>query len=157
MLYTESAGQQEMIHLWLSFWASQVTQWERIHLQCRRHWRCGFDLWVRKIPWVGSDNSLQYFCMENSMDRGAWQATVHGVPKILTQFRDWVPLLLSCQGRERRGRLVFNSSVSSWETVDLSSKTRSFSSSKSPAVSPWTTFLPMAHQPFSSCSDENLK
>ena len=24
---------------------------------------------------------LQYFCLENSMDRGAWRATVHGVPK----------------------------------------------------------------------------
>ena len=23
---------------------------------------------------------LQYFCLENSMDRGAWWATVHGVP-----------------------------------------------------------------------------
>ena len=27
---------------------------------------------------VGNDNPLQY-CLENSMDRGAWQATVHGV------------------------------------------------------------------------------
>ena len=29
---------------------------------------------------------LQYFCMENSMDRGAWWATVHGVPKSQTQM-----------------------------------------------------------------------
>ena len=89
------------------------------------------------------------------MDRGAWQATVHGVPKILTQLRDWVPLRLSCQGRGRRGRLVFNSSVSTEEMVALSSKTRSGSSSKPLAVSPWTTLLPMAHEPFSSCSDES--
>ena len=27
----------------------------------------------------GNGNPLQYFCLENSMDRGAWQATVHGV------------------------------------------------------------------------------
>ena len=27
----------------------------------------------------GNGNSLQYFCLENSMDRGAWQATVHGI------------------------------------------------------------------------------
>ena len=27
----------------------------------------------------GNVNQLQYFCLENSMDRGAWQATVHGV------------------------------------------------------------------------------
>ena len=29
----------------------------------------------------GNRNSLQYSCLENSMDRGAWGATVHGVTK----------------------------------------------------------------------------
>ena len=38
------------------------------------------------------------------MDRGAWQATVHGVPKILTQLRDWVTLMLSFLGREEEGK-----------------------------------------------------
>ena len=32
----------------------------------------GFNLWVRKTPKVGNGNPLQYFCLENSMDRGAW-------------------------------------------------------------------------------------
>ena len=32
----------------------------------------GFDPWVGKIPGEGND-------LENSMDRGAWRATVHGV------------------------------------------------------------------------------
>ena len=27
---------------------------------------------------VGNDNLLQYSCLENSMDRGAWWTTVHG-------------------------------------------------------------------------------
>ena len=31
----------------------------------------------------GNGNLLQYFCLKNSMDRGAWQATVHGVAKKL--------------------------------------------------------------------------
>ena len=31
--------------------ASQVTQWWRICLQCRRHRRCGFSPWVGMIPW----------------------------------------------------------------------------------------------------------
>ena len=31
---------------------------------------------------VGSGNPLQYSCLENSMDRGAWQAIVHGTTKI---------------------------------------------------------------------------
>ena len=28
---------------------------------------------------VGNGNPLQYSCLENSMDRGAWWATVHGI------------------------------------------------------------------------------
>ena len=35
-----------------------------------------------RSPGVGNGNSLQYFCLENSMDRGAWWATVHGVARI---------------------------------------------------------------------------
>ena len=31
-----------------------------------------------KSPIEGNGNPLQYSCLENSMDRGAWQATVHG-------------------------------------------------------------------------------
>ena len=31
-------------------------------------------------------NPLQYSCLENSMDRGAWRATVHGVTKSWTQL-----------------------------------------------------------------------
>ena len=33
------------------------------------------------FPRGGNSNSLQYSCLRNSMDRGAWQATVHGVEK----------------------------------------------------------------------------
>ena len=32
-------------------------------------------------PGEGNGNPLQYSCLENPMDRGAWQATVHGVAK----------------------------------------------------------------------------
>ena len=32
-------------------------------------------------PGVGSGNPLQHSCLENSMDRGAWCATVHGAAK----------------------------------------------------------------------------
>ena len=34
-----------------------------------------------KSPGEGNDHSFQYSCLENHMDRGAWQATVHGVVK----------------------------------------------------------------------------
>ena len=32
-------------------------------------------------PGEGNGNPPQYSCLENSMDRGAWRATVHGAPK----------------------------------------------------------------------------
>ena len=37
-----------------------------------------------RYPGVGNGNPLQYSCLENSMDRGAQRATVHGVTKIRT-------------------------------------------------------------------------
>ena len=40
-----------------------------------------FDPSVRKIPREGNGNPFHYCCLEKSMDRGAWQATVHGVTK----------------------------------------------------------------------------
>jgi len=39
-----------------------------------------------RYPGVGNGNLLQYFLPENSMDRGAWQATVRGVTKSQTQL-----------------------------------------------------------------------
>ena len=32
-----------------------------------------------RSPEEGNGNPLQYSCLENPMDRGAWQATVHGI------------------------------------------------------------------------------
>ena len=34
-----------------------------------------------RSPGEGNGNSLQYFCLGNPMDKGAWWATVHGVTK----------------------------------------------------------------------------
>ena len=31
----------------------------------------------KRSPGIGNGNSLQYSCLANSMDRGAWRATVH--------------------------------------------------------------------------------
>ena len=41
-----------------------------------------------RAPGEGNGNSLQYSCLENSMDREAWWATVHRVAKSLTQLSD---------------------------------------------------------------------
>ena len=37
----------------------------------------------------GNVNPLQYSCLENPMDRGAWWAAVHGVAKSQTQLSDF--------------------------------------------------------------------
>ena len=34
-----------------------------------------------RCPRVGNGNLLQYSCLENFMDKGAWRATIHGVAK----------------------------------------------------------------------------
>ena len=36
----------------------------------------------RRSPGEGNGNPLQYSCLENSMDRGAWWAIVHGVARV---------------------------------------------------------------------------
>ena len=58
-----------------------VTQAVRICLQCRRP---RFDPWLGRPLKKGMAYPLQYSRLENSMDRGAWQATVHGVAKSRT-------------------------------------------------------------------------
>ena len=49
------------------------------------------ETWVQFLgqedsPGGGDGNPLQYFCLENPIDRGAWLATVHGVAKSQTQL-----------------------------------------------------------------------
>ena len=57
----------------------------------RRCERPGFHFWVRKVLGGGNGNPLQYSCLENPTDRGAWQATVHRVTESGTQLGDWAP------------------------------------------------------------------
>ena len=52
--------------------------------QHRRCLTCRFDAWMGEPPGGGSGNLIQYSCLENSKDRGAWQATVHGVAELDT-------------------------------------------------------------------------
>ena len=41
-----------------------------------------------RSPGEGEGNPLQYSCLKNPMDRGAWQAIVHGLAKSQTQLSD---------------------------------------------------------------------
>ena len=42
-----------------------------------------------RSPGEGNGNPLQYSCLENPMDGGAWWATVHGVAKSRTRLSDF--------------------------------------------------------------------
>ena len=42
-----------------------------------------------RSPGEGNGNPLQYSCLENPMDRGAWRATVHGVANSWTRLSDF--------------------------------------------------------------------
>ena len=48
----------------------------------RRPKRRDFDLWIGRSPGGGHDNPLQYSCLENPTDRGAWCTTVHGSQRV---------------------------------------------------------------------------
>ena len=42
-----------------------------------------------RFPGEGNGNPLQYSCLENPTDGGAWQVTVHGVAKSQTRLSDF--------------------------------------------------------------------
>ena len=53
-----------------------------------------WETWVQSLGWEdapeeGIGYPLQYSCLENSMDRGAWQAIVHGVAKSWTRLSNF--------------------------------------------------------------------
>ena len=68
------------VNMWICLGLPWWLRWKRIHLQFRKP---RFDPWVEKIPWrrEGMATPLQYSCLENPMDRGAWWSTIYGVSK----------------------------------------------------------------------------
>ena len=55
-------------------------KWPRICLPVQEMEKTRFDPWVGKISWRRKGQT-SISCLENSMDRGAWRATVHGIAK----------------------------------------------------------------------------
>ena len=63
--------------------------------QYRKHKRQSSDPWVGKIPWRRAWQPTQYSFLENPMDRGAWQVTVHRVEKSQARLK-WLSMHLHC-------------------------------------------------------------
>ena len=55
-----------------------MAQWVKNLPPMQEPWRMGLIPGLGRSPGEGHGNPLQYSCLENSMDRRAWQATVHG-------------------------------------------------------------------------------
>ena len=55
-----------------------------------------------RSPGGGNGNPLQYSCLENSMDRGAWQATVHRVTKSRTQLKQLIACAHTIIGQRKQ-------------------------------------------------------
>ena len=49
----------------------------------RSHKKHRFDPWLGETP-GGQGNPLQYSCLESPLDRGAWQAIIHGVARSIS-------------------------------------------------------------------------
>ena len=62
------------------FWASLLALVENLPANTGD---AGLIPGLGRSPGEGNGNPLQYSCLENSMDRGTWQATVHEVAKEL--------------------------------------------------------------------------
>ena len=62
-------------------------------------------------PGEGNGNPLQYSCLENPMDRGAWQVTVHAVMKSRTRLSDFI---FTFQFHALEKEMATHSSVLAW-------------------------------------------
>ena len=66
------------VSLCIAMLSVQLSQ-ESICLQCRRP---GFKSWVGKYSWRGKWQPTPIFLPRESLDRGAWQATFHGIARV---------------------------------------------------------------------------
>ena len=109
------------------------------------------ETWVRSLGWRspggGHDNPLQYSCLENPMDRGTWQATVHAswlLLLLLSHFsRVWLcdPIDSSPPGSPVPG--ILQARTLEWVAISFSNawkwkvNVKSLSRGR-PSATPWT-------------------
>ena len=73
----------------INMWISQVVQLvKNLPANTGDARDVGLISGLGRFPGIGNGNPLQYSCLENSMDRELWQATVHEVTKSRTRLSD---------------------------------------------------------------------
>ena len=82
---------KESVGLW-----TLLSRWEFLHCNCAYGKAAVYNArdpgsipGLGRSPGEGNGNPLQYYCLENPMDRGAWQATVYGVAKSQIRLSDF--------------------------------------------------------------------
>ena len=75
-----------------------------------------------RSPGEGNSNPLQYSCLENPMDRGAWWATVHGVAK----SRTWLSDFTSTSQKLQSSGQILRSRQTRWLETTQHTKTKQF-------------------------------
>ena len=69
-----------------------------------------------RSPEEGNGNPLEYSCLENSIDRGAWWATVHGVTKSQTRLSDFT---FTFHFHALKNEMATHSSVLAWRIPEM--------------------------------------
>ena len=71
--------------IWWYLWTSLVAQWVK-NPSTRQEMQAntGSVPWLRRSPGKGNSYPFQYSCLENSMDREAWWATIYRIAKSQT-------------------------------------------------------------------------
>ena len=80
-------GNRNIFFLWWTLWVYGLPRWltsKESTCQTSDSEDAGLIPGLGSSPGEGNCNPLQYFCLGNPMDRGAWQATVHVVEKSWT-------------------------------------------------------------------------
>ena len=72
-----------------------------------------------RSPGGGNGNPLQYSCLENPMDRGAWWATVHGVAKSWTRLKQLSTHALFTQIKHKKNKYKNKEGIFSFTVQSL--------------------------------------
>ena len=92
-------------------------------LRIRYFWNSKYLFLLLPQAREGNDNPLHYSCLENRMDGGAWQATIHGVTKSWTGLNDFtltlVMPLIDCCLQSYYFSMLLISCLSNYITLQL--------------------------------------